>query len=100
MTDFNNVTTEFLFSSLVLVAIRLDLCRDTKFIAPTSLYTSAFGNCSDRNSLCRDKHFVYSVATRFLWLRNSLYCNRVFFFRDIFFFSCPSLSLDELFVAT
>ena len=45
------------------------LYRDIKFVAPSSLYTSASRNYRDVNFLCPDKHFsfhvVYSVVTEF-----------------------------------
>ena len=55
------------------------LCCDTKFVAISSFYTHAFGNC-------RDKHFsfqlVYSIATEFLWFLHNLCHNKILFCGD------------------
>ena len=93
MKKFDNVTIEFSCNSLVLVTKKLVSCQDTKFVEPISLYTSASGNCRDRNFLCRDKHFslrfVYSITTKFSMSR-----------QDFFGYSIVSIATEFSFVAT
>ena len=78
------------------------LCRDTKFVATSSFYTTTSGNC-------RDKHFsfqlVYSVTTDFCMSRQDFFgFFTISFVTEFSFIAIEfiflSLLLAELFVMT
>ena len=62
-TNFDNVATEFLLQPSCSCRNRNVLCRDTKFVALSSFYTPAFGNCRDIIFFIATNFFLFSIST-------------------------------------